>query len=109
MQEDTLREKQAVQLRLQGAMDMQTALEKSYEAKVHCPAAGCPCPRSPSDSWVCQWEHGVQVVTTLGAVRAAGDKHDKHGVMLRNVTERSSLMLDVYLMHVPFSRRKRWP
>ena len=35
MQEDTLREKQAVQLRLQGAMDMQTALEKSFEAKVH--------------------------------------------------------------------------
>ncbi|CAL5227382.1 g10332 [Coccomyxa viridis] len=33
MQEDTLREKQAVQLRLQGAIDMQTALEKSYEAK----------------------------------------------------------------------------
>lgn len=38
MQEETLREKQAVQLRLQGAMDMQTALEKSYEAKVQCPA-----------------------------------------------------------------------
>ena len=36
-QEETLREKQAVQLRLQGALDMQTALEKSYEAKVHRP------------------------------------------------------------------------
>lgn len=42
MQEDTLREKQAVQLRLQGALDMQTALEKSYEAKVRCPAEKLP-------------------------------------------------------------------
>ena len=44
MQEETLREKQAVQLRLQGAMDMQTALEKSYEAKVQCLADADPCP-----------------------------------------------------------------
>ena len=39
MQEETLREKQAVQLRLQSAVDMQAALEKSFEAKVlsmHC-------------------------------------------------------------------------
>lgn len=49
MQEDTLREKQAVQLRLQGAIDMQTALEKSYEAKVQCLADAHPC----LESWSC--------------------------------------------------------
>lgn len=34
MQEETLREKQAVQQRLQSAVDMQTALEKAFQAKV---------------------------------------------------------------------------
>ena len=48
MQEETLQEKQAVQLRLQGAMDMQTALEKSYEAKVQCLVDAYPCLSSQS-------------------------------------------------------------
>ena len=34
MQEEALKEKQAVQQRLQSAVDMQSALEKAYQAKV---------------------------------------------------------------------------
>ena len=34
MQEEALKEKQAVQEGLQSAVDMQTALEKAYQAKV---------------------------------------------------------------------------